>query len=219
MTEKYRSEVINEIIHKYKLDNPLYLEIGVWRGDTFKNINTNNKDGVDPNQYCECSYVNYKMTSDEFFKNHINKKYDIIFIDGLHTAYQVSMDIFNSINNLNENGWIILDDVFPHTEYEQERLNLRKIGAQTGDVWKAVYNVIYTLNELSDILYFVNNTERGSLVFRVKSNNTKNIQIDNTIPTCNIDGWYEGDNAEWNKYKYSTDFVKYLKKLEEYKKL
>ena len=96
MTERYRSEVINEIIHKYELDNPLYLEIGVWHGDTFKDINTNNKDGVDPNQYCECSYVNYKMTSDEFFKNHINKKYDIIFIDGLHTAYQVSKDIFNS---------------------------------------------------------------------------------------------------------------------------
>lgn len=97
-----RSEPINKIIEKNSLINPVYLEIGVWYGDTFKYINTSNKDGVDPGQYCESEYVNYKMTSDDFFINNPNKKYDIIFIDGLHTAYQVSKDIYNSINHLND---------------------------------------------------------------------------------------------------------------------
>ena len=211
-----RHEVINQIINSNHLSNPNYLEIGVWKGETFKNINSNNKDGVDPGQYCDCHYVNYKMTSDDFFKNHINKKYDIIFIDGLHTAYQVSKDIYNSINNLNDGGWIILDDVYPHCEYEQERLNLRKIGAQTGDVWKALYTILDTVIEISDVIYFIDNTERGNFVFKLKKNNTKNIIIDETIPTCNVDGWYQGSDAEWNKYTYKNNFDNYLQKIREF---
>lgn len=208
-----RSDVINRIIDFHNLKNPTYLEIGVWTGETFKNIKSNIKDGVDPGQYCDCNYVNYKMTSDEFFKNHINKKYDIIFIDGLHTAFQVSKDIFNSINNLNNGGWIILDDVFPHSENEQERLNLKKSGPQTGDVWKALYNVLDTILEISDVIYFINNTERGNFIFKLKHNNTQNITIDATIPTCNNNGWYEGDDAEWNKYTYRKDFPSYIQKI------
>jgi hypothetical protein len=208
-----RYDAINKLIKFHNLSNPTYLEIGVWKGETFKNINSNNKDGVDPGQYCDCDYVNYKMTSDDFFKNHINKKYDIIFIDGLHTAYQVSKDIYNSINNLTDGGWIILDDVYPHCEYEQERLNLRKSGPQTGDVWKAVYNILDTIIEISDVIHFIDNTERGNFIFKIKQNNNKNIVIDETIPTCNNDGWYEGNDAEWNKYTYKNDFGNYITKI------
>jgi hypothetical protein len=209
-----RQSVINGIIKNYNLINPSYLEIGVWTGETFKHINSNNKDGVDPGQYCDCSLVNYKMTSDEFFSNHIQKKYDIIFIDGLHTAYQVTKDIYNSINNLNDGGWIILDDVFPHCEYEQERLNLRKSGSQTGDVWKALYNVLDTIKDISEIMYFEDSTERGNFLFRVKKSGT-NIIIDSSIPTKNIDGWYEGNDVEWDKYTYTNDFNLYISKLYE----
>lgn len=208
-----RSEVINGIIDRYQLNNPYYLEIGVWGGVTFREIRTIHKDGVDPEQYCACEYVNYKMTSDDFFKEHISKKYDIIFIDGLHTAYQVSKDIFNALNHLNDGGWIILDDVFPHSEYEQEPLNLTKTGPQTGDVWKAVYHVFDTLLEISEIIYFVPNVDRGNLVFKIKPGNTKNITIDETIPTCNTNGYYQGSDAEWTKYSYQNDFTEYLKRL------
>ena len=51
-------------INKVYYINPEYLEIGVWTGETFKNIHSTNKDGVDPGQYCDSPYVNYKMTSD-----------------------------------------------------------------------------------------------------------------------------------------------------------
>ena len=211
-----RSYVINKIINKYKLDRPEYLEIGVWFGQTFKDIACINKDGVDPGQYCDCKYVNYKMTSDEFFANHCKKKYDIIFIDGLHTAYQVSKDIYNSINNLKKGGWIVLDDVFPHYEYEQESLDLNKTGSQTGDVWKAVYHILDDIIDMSDIIHFETKTERGSFVFRLKSDNVKNIIIDNTIPTCNVDGRYKGDDAEWNKYTYQNDFDNYVNKISKF---
>ena len=217
--EILRSAAINKIISKYGLVNPKYLEIGVWHGTTFKDINTTIKDGIDPGQYCDCQYVNYKMTSDDFFENHIKTKYDIIFIDGLHTAYQVSKDIFNSIQHLNDGGWIILDDVFPHSEYEQERLNLKKVGSQTGDVWKAVYNILDKIIEMSEVIYFEPNTERGSFVFKLKPNNTLNITIDETIPTCNVDGWYEGNDAEWNKYIYTRNFADYMNKILRFERL
>lgn len=211
-----RSDVINKIISKYNLVNPKYLEIGVWVGNTFKNINSNFKDGVDPGQYCQCEYVNYKISSDDFFKNHIKTKYDIIFIDGLHTAYQVSKDIFNSINNLNRGGWIIIDDVFPHCEDEQTYLNLRKSGPQTGDVWKAVYNILNNIIEISEVIHFEPNTERGCFIFKLKNTDIKNITIDETIPTCNLDGWYEGNDAIWNKYTYKIDFLNYINKISEF---
>jgi hypothetical protein len=211
-----RATVINKIISKYNLINPKYLEIGVWNGTTFKHINTNYKDGVDPGQYCDCNYVNYKMTSDEFFKNHIKTKYDIIFIDGLHTAYQVSKDILNSINNLNPGGWIVLDDVFPHCKSEQERLDLRKQGAQTGDVWKAVYNILDTIIEMSEVIYFETKTERGNFLFKLKETNINNISIDETIPKCNVDGWYQGNDAEWDKYIYENDFCNYINKMNQF---
>ena len=37
--------------------------------------------------------VTYKMTSDEFFAAHGEKRYDLIFIDGLHHAEYVERDI------------------------------------------------------------------------------------------------------------------------------
>lgn len=110
--------VINNIIKNYNYNNPDYLEIGVQHGITFNKINSSKKDGVDPCIYGSYDFINYKMTSDIFFKEHINKKYDIIFIDGLHTAYQVTKDIYNSINCLKNGGIIILDDVYPHSENE-----------------------------------------------------------------------------------------------------
>ncbi len=210
---KPRAYIINRIIEHYNLQNAQYLEIGVWFGETFQYINTTNKDGVDPGQYCDSIFVNYKMTSDEFFANHCTKKYDIIFIDGLHTAYQVSKDLFNAIQNLKPNGWIILDDVYPHEEKEQERLDLRKHGAQTGDVWKAVYHVLNTIVEISDIQFFDTETERGSFAFRLKPGNTKNIVIDPSIPTMNRDGWYTGTDADWNQYTFKNDFISYIAKM------
>lgn len=218
MGEITRHSVINQIIEKYNLVNPNYLEIGVMAGGTFKNVNSTNKDGVDPDLYGNCcELVNYKMLSDDFFANHISKKYDIIFVDGLHTAHQVSVDIYNSIKNLSDGGWIILDDVFPHNELEQDPFYMYKSGPQTGDVWKAVYNIWDDIIEMSNVIHFFPNTERGFLVFKLKPNNTKNITVDDSIPKCNVDGLSQlGDVADWKKYSYKKDFNDYFVKLCKY---
>lgn len=212
-----RDLVINKVISKYNFKNPDYLEIGVQHGITFTKVNSINKDGVDPCIYGKYDFINYKMTSDDFFANHINKKYDIIFIDGLHTAYQVSKDIYNSIKNLKKGGIIILDDVYPHNENEQFSVKLFYNGPQTGDVWKAIYNVLDKFIEISDEIFFINNTMRGNIIIKLKEDNIDNITIDETIPVCNTNGLCRCNDCEWNKYTYKNDFKNYFNKISQFK--
>ncbi|MFW6219866.1 MAG: class I SAM-dependent methyltransferase [bacterium] len=139
-----RTNIINFIINKYGCKN--YLEIGV--RDTRENfdlINSKNKDGVDPQPITS---VNYKMTSDEFFKNHVNgKKYDVIFIDGLHTKEQVYVDVMNSINHLNDNGFIVIHDCNPPTEYHIRTYEeyIKNRGQWNGDVFLGFIKLKYEL--------------------------------------------------------------------------
>ena len=79
--------------------------------------------------------LTYRMTSDEFFqKNH--KKYDIIFIDGLHTKDQVGKDIINSLKILNAGGKIICHDCLP-TDENSQKVPREQIHWM-GDVWRTI---------------------------------------------------------------------------------
>ena len=49
------------------------------------------------------------LTSDQFFEIN-NKKYDLIYIDGMHTKEQIPKDIINSWNSLLIDGIIWMDD-------------------------------------------------------------------------------------------------------------
>jgi hypothetical protein len=131
----YRYDIINYLISKMNLKT--YLEIGVFDGECFKNINCEIKDGVDPGTENGLSFgVNYHTTSDDFFKNHINKIYDIVFIDGLHHSEQVDLDIENSIKNTSENGVIVLHDCNPPT---LNHTLIPRIQSQwNGDVYKSI---------------------------------------------------------------------------------
>jgi len=128
-----RTELINGLIEKY--DFKTYLEIGVntpaQPGYNWVGVNIPVKHGVDPNVE-----TTYKMTSDEFFEKYITQKYDIIFIDGLHLFEQVYRDIINSLENLSENGIIVVHDCNPITEITQRRD--RASDSWHGDVWKAI---------------------------------------------------------------------------------
>jgi hypothetical protein len=107
-----RYDIINTLIKKNNYKK--YLEIGIQEGICFRHVNCEYKVGVDP---ALDSSATFKITSDEFFKNlNKNEKFDIIFIDGLHTSEQVDKDIENSLNVLNENGVILLHDCNPLIE-------------------------------------------------------------------------------------------------------
>lgn len=132
---KKRTDIINHLFKKYNFDS--YLEIGVRNAkQNFDLINCKFKEGVDPDPVTP---VKFKMTSDLFFSDYVkNKKYDVIFVDGLHTEDQSYIDIINSIKHLNENGFIVMHDCNPPTEYHIRSYEdyLKTRGQWNGTVFK-----------------------------------------------------------------------------------
>lgn len=108
-----------------------YLEIGCDANRTFQAVRIMDKVGVD----CR-SGGTLRMTSDEFFEVNC-RKFDLVFIDGWHTAEQVTKDVENSLLCLNTGGCIVLHDCLPFEEWHQAEQG-RPGHIWTGDVWKAV---------------------------------------------------------------------------------
>jgi len=127
-TSIHRKEIINTII-KLKNFND-YLEIGCDQNELFSQVAIKNKIGVDPN-----NGGTHRMTSDSFFLSNKNK-FDLIFIDGLHTYGQTLNDIKNSLLVLREKGFILLHDCFPMSYFDQAVPRAQR--KWNGDVWKAI---------------------------------------------------------------------------------
>jgi hypothetical protein len=125
-----RIEIINSLIKKNGYKN--YLEIGVQNGHCFSQIQCENKIGVDPDKG---SKATVHKTSDDFFKDN-DKKFDIIFIDGLHHKDAVLKDIDNSLKFLKEGGTIVMHDCLPTFKRMQE-IPLQEQNEWTGNVWEA----------------------------------------------------------------------------------
>lgn len=123
-----RWDLINQVIDLKKFSS--YLEIGCDNDHAFSQIKLKDKIGVDPN-----SGGNFRGTSDEFFLKN-KRKFDCIFIDGLHEYDQVNQDILNSLENLNENGMILLHDCLPKSLNQQAVPRHQWIW--NGDVWKCI---------------------------------------------------------------------------------
>ena len=129
--KKKRNEIVQKIINikNYKS----YLEIGTFRDELFNFIKCEEKIGVDP-----VSGGNIRKTSDNFFFDN-KKKFDLIFIDGLHHYSQVKKDIQNSLKFLNKGGLILMHDCMPRNYYYQavprSQINWN------GDTWKAFLEI------------------------------------------------------------------------------
>jgi len=127
-----------------------YIEIGVWMGHTFRKIECENKDAVDPHAkraYGPKLYaLTHKQTSDDFFKENENS-FDIIFIDGLHHADQFVRDVENSLSCLNDGGVILCHDIRPRNFKEQ--VVPRRQSKWAGDVWKGWVKLRATREDLS----------------------------------------------------------------------
>lgn len=136
-----RIEIINGLIKKNGYKS--YLEIGVQAGHCFRAIECNNKIGVDPDQSSAATIHKY---SDDFFKDN-KKKFDIIFIDGLHHSDQVFKDIENSLKCLNKGGTIVMHDCLPTSKRMQE-IPLQEQNEWTGDTWRAFVRYRETRQDL-----------------------------------------------------------------------
>ena len=142
-----RWDVINKLIEKNNFKS--YLEIGLDNPDAnFNKINCATKHSVDPffetdhGELCDVpvsdfehslKFLTFRMTSDEFFKTS-SMKYDIIFIDGLHTERQCGKDIINALKHLNEGGYVIVHDCLPESYEAQAVPRIQDVW--NGDLWK-----------------------------------------------------------------------------------
>lgn len=154
-----RHAFINRAIQK-KGQQCNYLEIGVCKNEVFNSIplSMKNKFGVDPNEG-----GTHRMTSDNFFK--INKKkFDVIFIDGLHEYEQCKKDCLNSIKFLNKNGIILFHDFLPRNSFEEHVP--RKQITWTGDVWK----VAVELQNSQNCKFKIANIDMGVGILRPADN-------------------------------------------------
>ncbi|MEO8932964.1 MAG: class I SAM-dependent methyltransferase [Xanthomarina sp.] len=152
-----RSDIINYFLSL--TDSKLYLEIGVRDPNkNFYRIDCEEKYSVDPGLEFIENPVDFKMTSDVFFKELLadklkiskNLKFDVIFIDGLHLAEQVDKDIMNALEFLKDSGFIILHDCNPPTEFHQREsykfLNSPSGPFWNGTTWKAFYKYRHNTN-------------------------------------------------------------------------
>ena len=159
--KRNRLDLIKHVIKKNDYKN--YLEIGCHNNEVFDKIEIE-KIGVDP-----ISGGNYKGTSDKFFKNNL-KKFDCIFIDGLHEYSQVRKDILNSIEILNKDGIIILHDCLPPSISHQRVPRTRY--TWNGDVWKAIVEA-RTWEHVDT--YTVTSDQGLGLIKKKKNSNVLNI--------------------------------------------
>lgn len=188
-----RKEVIQAIINTLEARN--YLEIGVFDGRCFMEIRAPYKVAVDPDMKITFRYKlhairkrrenirnQYKhQTSDAFFdslkKSNPDKKFDVIFIDGLHTYKQTFIDIINALQFLHPQGAIILHDINPETEALAMPASSRaaamavhdNAGGWCGDSWKAQHHIIEINKQLNQLDVFTLDCDYGLGIIFPKS--------------------------------------------------
>src|SRR5690606_30648750 len=143
---KTRTDVLNHLARKYNLKR--YLEIGVQVPElNFDRIECEYKVGVDPDPKAK---ANFQLTSDEFFKRYPSFDgfkiiepvvFDLIFIDGLHTAEQVKKDFENALKILSPGGFIVLHDCNPLKEEHTIVPRPTPTGHWNGDDYKFAMNL------------------------------------------------------------------------------
>jgi hypothetical protein len=132
-----------------------YLEIGVFQGETFFDVDIDYKVAVDPQfQFDFKKKENAKTrfhqrTSDEFFRLAHSEPFDVIYLDGLHTFEQTLRDFLSSLSFSHDKTIWVIDDTTPNDNFaalpDQERCyRLRRLQnngdwAWMGDVFKTVY--------------------------------------------------------------------------------
>jgi hypothetical protein len=160
---KTRTDLLNHLAGKYNLQT--YLEIGVQVPEiNFDKIKCKYKSSVDPDPKANAMY---QMTSDKFFTHWIyDGTFDLIFIDGLHTAEQVKKDFENALKILSPNGFIVLHDCNPEKEEHTIIPRPSARGHWNGDVYR--FAVMLTNRAFAIHPAYTVDIDNGMTVFSVK---------------------------------------------------
>lgn len=138
-----------------------YLEVGVAHGSTFLKVDFRRKHAVDKrfrfdHQELETDTTKFfHMTSDQYFANCVEReeKFDIIFLDGLHTFEQTLRDFCASLMHSHDNTIWLIDDVFPTDIFSAHRdpakaRKYRKLHGGEGGKWHGdVFKVIFAVHD------------------------------------------------------------------------
>lgn len=195
-----RFDIINHLIYTKKYTS--YAEIGVRNSiDCFNRINCPYKVSIDPQPKCK---VSHRMTSDDFFRQN-TKKFDIIFIDGLHLDFQVEKDIINAIASLNPNGSIVLHDCYPKTEFAQrEKYEINgTFPAWNGTTWKAFVRFRTTKQSTNFSIHTVD-TDHGCAV--LSPGTSKLLVTEDKIEYAN----FKDNRYEWLNLISPNKFISLL---------
>ena len=192
-TNYFRWDLIEYLINKYEYSD--YLEIGCDQDQLFSKVRIKNKTGVDP-----INGGNIRKTSDEFFREN-KKKFDIIFIDGLHIYNQVKKDILNSISCLKEEGIVLVHDCMPDSLSKQAVPRYRM--SWNGDVWKAIVD----LRQNENLEIYTCKIDQGIGVIK-KKRNSSILKIEKNIKDLKFKDYYK-------------NYIKYLRvvDLDEFQRL
>lgn len=210
-----RTEIINYLVSL--TEQKYYLEIGVRDPNkNFNRINCINKFSVDPGVEFKENPVDFKITSDDFFKQLdekkieklVNVKFDVIFIDGLHVSTQVEKDIQNSLNYLKDDGFIILHDCNPPSEYHQ-RENYLFMNSPAGPFWNGTtWKAFYKYRHIEDLYSICFDTDWGVGVI-----SKKKLPLFNNISAPMNNSFYEFSILNENRMNFLN-----LQFFEEWKK-
>lgn len=169
--KKTRIELLQYLVDSNQYQT--YLEIGCDKNQVFDKISVPIKEGVDPHRG-----GTVRLTSDNFFKSD-KRKWDLIFIDGLHEYDQVKRDVENSLERLTDHGTIVIHDMLPIRESQATSLPTEKYWL--GDVWR----LGFYLTTLPNIKFNIFNFDFGCGIITKGTQETKNF---NKLPN------------EWNFY-------------------
>lgn len=140
-----------------------YLEIGVCDGMTFHALSAARKVAVDIDFRFDLEQARagaagrdvhfHEMPSDGFFDPDVigEQRFDLIFVDGLHSFDQTLRDLLNAMSVLRRGGTIVVDDVLPSSyaaslpDYGRSTALKQAMGNRTdhwmGDVYRLVFFV------------------------------------------------------------------------------
>ncbi|MEL1244059.1 class I SAM-dependent methyltransferase [Flavobacterium sp. DGU11] len=208
-----RTDIINYLLSKLNRQTT-YLEIGVRNpNDNHAHIKADKKYGVDPGVEFKDNPVSFQLTSDDFFtkldKGEILDKgilFDVVFIDGLHLAEQVDRDIINCLRYLKDDGFIVMHDCSPPTEWHARENYAYKHSPAgvywNGTTWKAFVKWRHENSVHSCCI----DTDWGVGVI------AKNYAIGNSITGPSTNPFYEFDVLDKDRKTYLN-----LMKFEDFK--
>jgi hypothetical protein len=145
-----------------------YVEIGVWMGDTFHNVEAPLRVGVDPDPLFDWKASLgrnthfHPVTSDRFFSSGaaVPYRFDLAFIDGLHEYQQTLRDFLAVLAQSGPRAIWVIDDTHPSDFFsalpsQGQAFNGRAQYGNNSQAWHGdVFKVVFTLHDFFPNLSF-----------------------------------------------------------------